>query len=53
MLFRILLGFTQRFGIDDVELNMMAIKIEVGPNQMSEFVDTIVTSQHLWTEFHI
>jgi hypothetical protein len=35
---RILLGFLQGFGADDIELDMMAIQFEIGPDQKSKLV---------------
>ena len=52
MLLGILLGFTLRLGVNNVELNMMAVELEVRSNQVGKFVNT-VTSKHLRIEFHI
>ena len=33
------LGFSQRLGINDVELNMVTIEIEIGPDKMGDILD--------------
>ena len=51
VLFGVLLGGPQGVGIDNVELDVMAVQGEIGTHQADEFVQSIIGSQHLGGEF--
>ncbi len=52
MFFGISLGLAQSFGSNNVELDMMALELEVGPYQGNELVEAF-TGEHLRIKFHI
>ena len=48
-----LLRFAQGFGIDNIELNMMAIHFEIGSNQLFDLFDAGFIREKLWRKFLI
>ena len=42
MLFGILLGFAQRFGADDVELDVVPVHLEIAAHEMRPLVQAIL-----------
>ena len=52
MLFGVPLRFSQGLGADYVELHVMAVELEIGPNEVDEFIEPFAV-EDLWVEFHI
>ena len=40
------LGFAEGFGVNDIELDMMAIQFEISPNEVTEVIDACLTFEN-------
>ena len=47
---RMLLSIQQRFLVDDVELDVMAVHVKVAAHQVGQVLDTLVAGNGAWRE---